>query len=205
MKFIGITGGVGAGKSEILHYIEREYPARILLADELAHTLMLPGTDCFCRIKQNFEAEDIFTPEGLPDASKMAQVIFSDAFKREKMNAIVHPAVKQEILRLVKEEKEKGVIAYFILEAALLIEDGYDKICDELWYIYTSRENRRERLRKSRGYTDEKIDAIFDSQLPEETYRKYCQFVIDNNGTLKETFRQINQAFAGEKSGHQTG
>lgn len=195
MKFIGITGGVGAGKSEILHYIEKEYPAKVLLADELAHELMMPGTKCFEEIQKAFGTEDIFTLQGGLDAGKMAKVIFSDAEKRECMNQIVHPAVKREILRLVEEEEEKGEISYFILEAALLIEDGYDKICDELWYIYTSRENRRKRLRESRGYSDEKIDAIFDSQLPEKTYRNYCKQIIDNNGTLEETFRQIKQAF----------
>ena len=199
MKFIGITGGVGAGKSAILHYIEQEYSAKVLLADELAHTLMQPGTECFDEIVDTFGTEDIFTPDGALDSLKMAQVIFQDAGKRECMNGIVHPAVKREILRQVEEERKKQQISYFILEAALLIEDGYDKICDELWYIYTSRENRRVRLKESRGYSAEKIDAIFNSQLSEETYRKYCKLVIDNNGTLEETFRQIRQAFAGER------
>lgn len=199
MKFIGITGGVGAGKSAILHYIEQEYSAKVLLADELAHTLMQPGTQCFEEIADTFGGEDIFTPEGALDSQKMAQVIFSDAGNRERMNGIVHPAVKREILRQVEEERKKQQISYFILEAALLIEDGYDKICDELWYIYTSKENRRARLKESRGYSDEKIDAIFNSQLSEETYREYCKVVIDNNGTLEETFRQIRQAFAGER------
>lgn len=194
MKFIGITGGVGSGKSAILHYIEQEYEARVLLADELAHELMQPGTECFQEIVESFEKEDIFTPQRELDSLKMAQVIFSDDKKREKMNGIVHPAVKREVLRQVAIEREKQQISCFILEAALLIEDGYDKICDELWYIYTSKENRRKRLKESRGYSDEKIDAIFNSQLSEEIYRKYCKIVIDNNGTLEETFRQIRQA-----------
>lgn len=196
MKFIGITGGVGAGKSELLHFMEREYPVKVLLADALAHELMLPGTECFNRIKEVFADEDVFAPEGGLDAKKMAAVIFSDNEKRIALNNIVHPAVKQEVLRQLEIERRKNEISCFILEAALLIEDGYDKICDELWYIYTSKENRRDRLKISRGYTDKKIDAIFASQLSEDTYRKYCKVVIDNNGTLEEAFAQIRQAFA---------
>lgn len=196
MKFIGITGGVGAGKSELLHFMEKEYPAKVLLADELAHELMMPGTECFAQIKETFAEEDIFSPEGGLDAEKMAKVIFSNENKRERMNGIVHPAVKQEVLRRAESERQKGEISCFILEAALLIEDGYDKICDELWYIYTTKDIRRERLKKSRGYSDAKIDAIFASQLSEETYRKYCKVVIDNNDSLEKSFEQLRQIFA---------
>lgn len=205
MKFIGITGGVGAGKSELLHFMEREYPVKVLLADELAHELMLPGTACFDKIREEFAGEDIFSPEGTLDAKKMAEVIFSKDANRIRMNGIVHPAVKQEILHRVETERKKGEISCFILEAALLIEDGYDKICDELWYIYTSKDIRRARLKASRGYTDAKIDAIFASQLPEEVYRKYCKIVIDNNDSLEKTFQQIRQIFAEIENGRQTG
>lgn len=195
MKFIGITGGVGAGKSEILNYIGREYPAYILRADELAHELMLPGTKCFKEICSAFGEEDIFTKEGGLDAKKLADVIFSDDKKRERMNAIVHPAVKHEILRRVKKERESGKFSYFILEAALLIEEEYDKICDELWYIDAAKQTRRARLKESRGYSDEKIDAVFGSQLSEAEYKKHCKVTIENNGSLEETFCRIRAAF----------
>lgn len=195
MRFIGITGGVGAGKTEILQYIEREYPAYVLLADRLAHELMQPETACYQEIQLSFPSEDIYLPDGGFDAGKLAEVIFSDEKKREKLNGIVHPAVKREILRRVEAERQRKKFSYFILEAALLIEEGYDKICDELWYIDTSRTLRRERLKKSRGYSDEKIDAVFDSQLSEREYRKRCTRRIDNNGSLEETFRQIRELF----------
>ncbi len=200
MKFIGITGGVGAGKSEILRYIKERYPAKILLADELAHELMAPGRECFDLIRETFGREDIFNSAGELDAEKLSRVIFSDSVKRKQLNDIVHPAVKKEILRLAEQERKKGEVSYFILEAALLIEEGYDKICDELWYIDTSRENRRRRLKESRGYSDEKIDGIFRSQLSEEEYRKYGKVIIDNNGLLQETFDQIKAAFDREES-----
>lgn len=196
MEFIGITGGVGAGKSEILNFIQREYQAYILLADELAHELMLPGTDCFEEIRTVFGTEDIFSAQGGLDKKKLAEVIFSDEKKRKAVNGIVHPAVKREILKRVKKEREDGKFSYFILEAALLIEEGYDKICDELWYIDASRQTRRRRLKETRGYSDAKIDVLFWSQLSEEEYKKRCSVVIENNGSLEEAFCQIRKAFA---------
>jgi len=195
MRFIGITGGVGAGKSELLHFMEREYPVRVLLADEVAHELMEPGTACYEEIVRVFGTEDIFQTNGTFDRIKLAEVIFSDIEKREKMNAIVHPAVKAEVLRQVELERQKGELQACILEAALLIEDNYHKVCDELWYIYTREDVRRSRLKASRGYSDEKIDAIFKSQLSEEVYRQYCKRVIDNNGTTEEAFAQIRAMF----------
>lgn len=196
MEFIGITGGVGAGKSEILRFIQENYNAKILLADEVAHDLMKPGRECYDKIVKAFPGEDIFTEDGQFDGGKLAEVIFSDDEKRERMNRIVHPAVKEEILGIYQKEKEKGKFSYFILEAALLIEEGYDKICDRLWYIDTGREIRRQRLKQSRGYSDGKIDSIFNSQLSEEEYRKHAALVIDNNGTLEDTIYQVRQAFA---------
>lgn len=196
MKFIGITGGAGAGKSKILRYIEQEYPAKIVLADELAHGLMKPGSECFAKLKDAFEGEDIYTEEGGFDSAKLAAVIFSDSGKRETLNKIVHPAVKREILRLVEKERKEEIYSYFILEAALLIEEGYDKICDELWLIDAAEPIRRKRLKETRGYSDEKIDDILGSQLSDSEYRKHCAVVIENNGTLEEAYEEIRKAFA---------
>ncbi len=196
MRFIGITGGIGAGKSEILHFIEKEYPARILLADELAHQLMQPGGICFPKIRELFGGEDIFLPSGGLDPVRVSEMIFRDKQKLEKLNRIVHPAVKREIIRIAEAERAAGTISYLILEAALLIEEGYGKICDELWLIDTSEKNRRIRLKETRGYSDEKIDAVFANQLSEEAYRTHCSIVIDNNGSLEEACRQVKAAFA---------
>ncbi len=197
MIFIGITGGVGAGKSEILSYLKSKENTRVMLADEIAHEVMEPGKEAYLEICKQFEGEDIFTEpkKNTPfDRGKLAQVIFADAGKREKLNAIVHPAVKNYVKEQFQLEKERGTIQVLVLEAALLIEEHYDEICDELWYIYTSEANRRARLKASRGYSDEKIDSIFTSQLTEELFRKATVEVIDNNGTKEEAFRQIDIA-----------
>ena len=193
MRFIGITGGVGAGKSAILSYLAEKPKTRVMLADEIAHELMEPGTDCYKQIEERFAEEDIFAEHGL-DREKLARIIFGDSLKREAMNAIVHPAVKEYVRKQYALELEKGELELLILEAALLIEEEYDEICDELWYIYTSEENRRNRLKESRGYSDEKIDNIFKSQLSEIEFRESTQVTIDNNGDLKETYQQIEKA-----------
>ena len=204
MKFIGITGGVGAGKSAILAYLANKPKTKVMLADEIAHELMEPGTECYQNIVEAFAGEDIFeiseTDRVLPEnppfhRGKLAQVIFSDEKKREQMNAIVHPAVKDYVQKVYEEECQKGQLDLLVLEAALLIEEKYDEICDELWYIYTSESNRRARLKDSRGYSDEKIDRIFASQLNEAEFRAATQVTIDNNGDLEETYRQIEEAF----------
>lgn len=86
------------------------------------------------------------------------------------------------------------MLKILVLEAALLIEEHYDEICDELWYIYTREDIRKERLMRSRGYSPEKVQQIFDSQLQEAVYRKQCKVVIDNNGTVEDAIRQIDLA-----------
>lgn len=194
MRFIGITGGVGAGKSAILSYLAKMPDTRVLLADEIAHMLMKKGTDCFRAICDEFVGEDIFAEDGEFSKEKLSCTIFSNADNRRRMNAIVHPAVKEYVKEQYAIEKEKGQLSLFVLEAALLIEEEYSAICDELWYIYTDESVRRERLKTSRGYTDERIDAILASQLSEEEFRKNTQVTIDNNGTIEQTFAQIEQA-----------
>lgn len=194
MKFIGITGGVGAGKSKILDYLASKPNVRVMLADEIAHELMEPGTDCYKKLYECFGSEDIYCGDGHFDRPKLAAVIFADKIKREKLNEIVHPAVKEYVKQQLDAERSAGMLHLLVLEAALLIEEHYDEICDELWYIDTSRENRRARLKASRGYSDAKVDQIFASQLSEEAYRSHCAVVIDNNGLPEETFTQIDEA-----------
>ena len=194
MHFIGITGGVGAGKSAILDYLSQKPNTRVMLADEIAHLLMEPGTACYEAICNQFSKEDILEEDGHFHRLKLAQVIFADDVKREQLNAIVHPAVKQYVVEQFQYEQKQGKLDFLFLEAALLIEEHYDTICDELWYIYTDEEHRRARLKESRGYSDEKIDGIFASQLTEDQYRAACKVAIDNNGTKEEAFEQIEIA-----------
>ncbi len=199
MFFIGITGGVGAGKSAILTYIKEHYNCRVMLADEIAHDLMEPGSDCYDRLRILFQTDDVWAPDRSFDRIKLASVLFSDENKREALNDVVHPAVKEYVIKQCEMERERGALDLLVLEAALLIEEKYDAICNELWYIYTSKENRRTRLKQNRGYLDEKVDGIFASQLSEDVFRAHCMEEIDNNRTPEDAFRQIDEILAGKK------
>ena len=125
-----------------------------------------------------------------------AELLFSDEEKRQILNGIVHPAVKEYILGEVEKERQKGYYDYVILEAALLIEDHYDTLCDELWYVYASEQTRKRRLMADRGYSEQKVEQIFAAQLSDETYRKYCRAVIDNDRDEQHVKEQIKQLYS---------
>lgn len=192
MKFIGITGGVGAGKSEILSYIRKHYRCEIYLADEVAHEVKNPGTECYHELIKLL-GEDILGSDGQIDRGKMAEKIFADETVRQKVNGIIHPAVKRYLLEHLETAEKRGDVELFFVEAALLIEAGYGELVDEMWYIYATEEVRRERLKVSRGYSDEKVNRILSSQLSDEEFRKNCSFIIDNSGVLTDSFKQIDE------------
>ncbi len=187
MKFIGITGGVGAGKSTVISYLAKNPKAQVLLADDLAKELMAPGTSCAAQIEAAF---------GKLSREEMAATIYSSEAKRAQLNAIVHPAVKAEALARASKAKAEGKLDFFFFEAALLLEDGYDTLCDEIWYIFASEEVRTHRLKESRGYSEERIKGIFASQLSEEEFRARCARVIDNSGSQSATINQIDKILA---------
>lgn len=198
MKVIGITGGVGAGKTTVINEIKKLCEARFIIADELAKDLQLPGRICYDQIV-DLLGEDILSDgkESPIDNKKMAEKIFADNKYLHKVNGIIHPAVKAYILDAVEEEKEKALVDYLFIEAALLIEDGYDEICDQMWYIYADEQIRIQRLKESRGYSEEKSCSIIRNQNTDEVFRKYCQFVINNNGDLDRTVNDIKKALEG--------
>ena len=199
MKFIGLTGGVGAGKTTVLKAMKRMYRVRILIADEIAHEQMEPGTQCYKRLYEVFGRYDIWREDGSINRPKLAEILFSDEKKRQILNGIVHPAVKEYILGEVEKERQKGYYEYVILEAALLIEDHYDAVCDELWYVYASEQTRKKRLMADRGYSEQKVEQIFAAQLSEECYREHCQLMIDNDRDEAYVLEQIKKLYRSEE------
>ena len=192
MEVIGITGGVGSGKSEILAYLEKRTNCRIIIADLVAHELEKQGGVCYERIVALL-GEEVLAENGEIDKAKMAAAIFADRKLLARINGIVHPAVKEYILSEIAREKKEGRYDYLFIEAALLIEDGYTDIVDELWYIHTDETVRRDRLKASRGYSDEKIDSIIREQLSEEDFYRHCVAVIDNSKQLSAAYEQIDK------------
>ena len=191
MKIIGITGGVGCGKSEIIRYIMKNYRCFVIFADDVAKQLQQKGNLCYDKIV-NLLGDSILQVDGEIDKTKMAAKIFADEELLLKVNGIIHPAVYDYVEEKIAECRNKQEIDFFIIEAALLIECGYGKIVDEMWYVYTADEIRRERLKKSRGYSDEKINQIFSSQLSYEEFKNASTFMLDNGGTIENTQKQID-------------
>lgn len=191
MKIIGVTGGVGAGKSTVLNYLEKRYGAKLILADLVGHEVMEPGHEAYEQVVKVF-GQEIVSEDKTIDRKALGAIVFADEKKRMILNRIIHPAVRQEILRRL-EEAELSHLSYVVVEAALFLEENYDVFCDETWYIYTDEKIRRQRLKESRGYSDERIDQIFRSQKTHEEFQKRCLFMIDNNGSEEETFRQIDR------------
>lgn len=192
MKVIGVTGGVGAGKSLILNYVKDNYNAEIIFADDLAKNLCKKGEVCFEPLVKLL-GESVVSTDGEIDKGLMAAKIFEDDSLRTNVNGIIHPAVKNYILNRIKILNDEQAVDYLFIEAALLIEDGYKAIVDELWYIYADESIRRTRLKNSRGYSDKKIDDIMNSQLSDKMFREYCNYIIDNSESSEFSFKQIRE------------
>lgn len=192
MKTIGITGGVGAGKSLVLNYIKNHYCAKIYMADDIANLLKEPGKSCY-QPMIDLLGEDILDADKRIDKAKMAEKIFSERDLLQRVNAVIHPAVKAYVLSEIDAEHKKGEQDFFILEAALLIEEHYDEILDELWYIRADEAVRSERLKLSRNYSDDKIRNIMNNQMSDDVFMEHCKVIIENNGDLEKTFRQIDE------------
>lgn len=190
MITIGVTGGVGSGKSEILKYLKDRYNCRILMSDNAAKDLEQPGGVLYePLVKLLSETEEasgqrgeLLLPNGEIDKQEMAARIFSDPELLKKINELVHPAVNQYILEEIDRERTASEYEFFILESALLIENSYDRNLDSMWYIYCEESVRIERLKRSRGYSDEKIRSIMSRQVSEDVFRSHCDTVIDNTG-----------------------
>ena len=191
MITIGITGGVGAGKSTVLDFLEEKYQAYVMKADEIGHLVMEPGQVCYEPVIALFGKQVIKNDKTI-DRRQVSDVVFSHPDMLEKLNHIIHPAVKEYIRRQLALKKEEGQ-RICVVEAALLLEDHYEEFCDTVWYIHTDSEIRIRRLMESRGYTREKSMSIIASQAPEEFFRTHTDYVVTNNTDLEDTWQQIRE------------
>ena len=190
MAVIGITGGIGAGKSTVLNVLSALPGVRVEEADRVGHLVMEPGTEGFQKIREHFGAQ-VLDRDGRIDRRTLAEIVFSDRQELAWLNSVIHPAVKGWFRREIGLEQERGRLRLYIIEATHLIENHYGGLCEEFWYIDTKAELRRERLKASRGYSDEKIDSVFRSQLTDAVFRQHCQETVDNSGTPEETAARV--------------
>ncbi len=190
-KVIGLTGGVGSGKSTIGKWMAEKFGITLVVSDEVGHLCMEPGEEAYHKIIENF-GEHILQENGKIDRKKLSTIVFEDEEKLKQLNNIIHPAVRKYIENKIKEVKEKQE-AYFVLESAILLQAGFGDICDETWYVQVSEQTRRERLKTSRGYSDEKIDSILRSQWSDAEFIEKTDKRILNEGDFGKVVQQIEK------------
>ncbi len=184
MKVIGITGGVGAGKSTVVGILKKHYTIEYLHCDAIAHELMERGGSAHEELISLF-GEDLVNADGTLNRSKLYERAFLGD-RVEELNACVHPKVRiyvEDRIASLRGAEFDGIV---LIEAALLIEAGYKDICDELWYVHTPVEMRRARLKADRGYSDERVDSIMAEQASEELFFSQSDFVLYNDSSQEE-------------------
>lgn len=187
-KVIGITGGVGAGKSTVLSILQEEYRAEIILTDLVSHELMMPGTDCYQRLVAELGTE-VLAEDGTFDKKKLGELIFNNKSMNSLVNSIVHPAVKEEVKKRIEASSKELIV----VESALLIEAGFRSLCDEIWYVYVSTQERVKRLYEQRGYSEVKSYSIIYNQLSHEQFKRGSDRLIDNGSSREYTRRQLRE------------
>ena len=192
-RILGVTGGVGCGKSTVLDILKEHFDAEIFKADAVGHEAFVKTTPCYIDIVSHF-GERIIDDDGDIDRNALAEIIFNDVLEKEFLNDIVHPYVMNRIRvsidlwkkRIDEIDKFDSGLHLFVLETALMFESGADKFCDELWGVFTEEDLRIDRLMTTRGYSEEKARSIFNAQLSEAYLRRYCNRVILNNSSRSE-------------------
>ena len=185
---IGITGGVGAGKSTVLDYMAGHFDCCIIMADDVARKLQMKGETVYNEIVSWLGSEALLE-DGELDRAYIADYVFKDNDRINKLNMIVHPRVRERIVSLIDDNISK--YKHIALEAALLVEQHYEDIYDELWYIHTPKDIRIKRLMNDRGYSYEKCLSIIDKQLDDDSFYKAADFVVTNDGDLDSLYTQI--------------
>ncbi|RKI29179.1 dephospho-CoA kinase [bacterium 1xD8-6] len=183
MYVIGLTGGVGSGKTVAAGRLADIADAELLIADDLGHLVMEKGKRGYQEIVGTF-GSNILDGQGEIDRRKLSELVFGDSEQLEKLNRIIHPAVKSYLKDYIdKRRAQEGIL---VLETAIMFETGCDELCDEVWYVYVPPEIRIERLAAGRGYPEEKSQAIMERQLEEDEFRKRCRHELWNGGSMQE-------------------
>lgn len=194
MKVIGLTGSVGSGKSTVAHLLEQEYGAKLLIADDIGYALSQKGQSCFEQIVELFSHEygsEVLDGTGELNRKKIAEIVFEKKEYLERLNGIVHPAVKENIKEQLGKYRAAGE-KLAVIESAIIIGAGYEDICDEFVLVTVPYELQKQRLMENRGYTEEKIQDILRNQMPEENMKKYCRHVVVNDQDLEKIKKQLD-------------
>ena len=187
MKLVGLTGGVGSGKSTVAAML-RELGAEVVDADEATHAVYEPGSPGYDAVVREFGPD--FVRDGGIDRSRLGGLVFRDADARRRLNAIVHPLVREWMAERTAAAVEQGADVV-VQDVPLLFENSLEKLFSSVVLVYVPEELQVERLVAGRGFTPERARAVIAAQMPIEAKRGLAQHVINSSGTLEDTRAQV--------------
>jgi dephospho-CoA kinase len=184
MLTIGLTGGIGSGKSTVAQILG-ELGAPILDADKVAHTTYAPGASSYDAVIAAF-GNDVVAPDKTIDRKKLGAIVFGNPERLNKLTSIVWPATREAIRRSVAELRASGAKLPIVVEAAILIEANWQPLFDEIWLVRAPREAVVARVESQRGLKPSETEARIRAQLSDEERAKHATLVIENNGSIEE-------------------
>ena len=193
MKTIGLTGGIGAGKSTVSQILA-ELGAFVIDADKVGHEIYLPGKEAWKQVTAAF-GKDILAADQTIDRKKLGAIIFGSDEARKQLNAIVHPLMAQDIRRRIDEKRAQGFTSPIVVEAAILIEANWLPLVDEVWVVVTSKNAVVERVATQRGMAAKDTEARIASQLSDTERLKHAQVVITNDGSREALEKNVRDAW----------
>ena len=182
MKTLGITGGIGSGKSTVAAMLGEKPGVRVVSADNEARRLMVEDCELREALIERFGA-DTYLEDGSLNRSRLATRVFDDPEEVEALNAIVHPAVREELGKSIRQAEKDG-LALFVYEAALIYEIGVQDLVDAVLLVDAPIEMRISRVMQRDGSTRSEVLARMSNQLSSDALRTRADFVIDNDGDL---------------------
>lgn len=186
---LGLTGGIASGKSTVSDYLY-EQGAVIIDADVVSREVVRPGAKGLSGLTAEF-GQQILDEDGTLNRAALGDIIFNSKEKRDIVNGILHPLIKEEMLAQVESAAQKGTDVV-VLAIPLLFESHCERYCDAFLVVDIDPNTQIQRLIERNGYTKEQAQARISSQMDPTERRKRADFVVDNNGSKEETYRQID-------------
>jgi dephospho-CoA kinase len=186
---VGLLGGIGSGKSQVAAAFAR-LGARIIAGDQLGQAA-LRDPDIRARVVSRW-GQGIVDENGEIDRRRLAAIVFADPAQRKELEAITHPWIRQRIWEQVEEARKDPRVPLIILDAAVMLEAGWNEVCDRLLFIEAPREVRLARVAQQRGWSEKDVEAREQAQLPLTEKAVRADHVFDNSVSLEHLNRQVN-------------
>ncbi len=189
MRIIGLTGGIAAGKSQVSSIL-KELGATIIDADIVAREIVQVGLPAWKQIKDQF-GEEYLLANGEIDRKKLGKLVFSDKKALEKLNDITHPAIKESIDHRIDKLKDQGYNGVLVLDVALLLENGWETMVDEVWVVHAPVEHRVERLMARDNLSKEEALRRINSQMSQQERLGKAHKIIYNTSSFAHIRKQV--------------